>query len=228
MSLFKPEHMSVEEIIEKLQEAVDLGDSPHRGPFGTHVRKEYLVEAIDKLRTHPNTQPNEPLTLSEALNKSVERLEAYKDTGLEPKAIEQLKQIAQIFNCDPSDQSQLKALCDKFQIWKDGWLVVLPCKVGDTIYVIPSSVNYALNLVNRKEENNRVYKQVVSTIHFCGDDCLILTCDGIYSVLGAHLGKNWFFSTEEAEAKLSGLWEKYKHLSYQEAEEAGGKQNGTA
>ena len=51
MSLFKPEHMGVEEIIEKLQEAVDLGDSPHRGPFCTFVRKEYLVEAIDLLRT---------------------------------------------------------------------------------------------------------------------------------------------------------------------------------
>ncbi len=57
--------MSTEEIIEKLQEAVNLGDSPHRGPFGTHVRKEYLVEAIDKLRTHPEAQPNESLTLEE-------------------------------------------------------------------------------------------------------------------------------------------------------------------
>lgn len=65
MSLFKPEHMGVEEIIEKLQEAVDFGDSPHRGPFGTFVRKEYLVEAIDLLRTHPDTQPNEPLMLEE-------------------------------------------------------------------------------------------------------------------------------------------------------------------
>lgn len=65
MSLFKPEHMSIEEIIEKLEEAVNLGDSPHRGPFGTHIRKEYLVEAIEKLRTYPDAQPNEPLTLEE-------------------------------------------------------------------------------------------------------------------------------------------------------------------
>ena len=65
MSLFKPEHMSIEEVIEKIEEAVNLGDSPHRGPFGTFVRKEYLVEAIDLLRTHPDTQPNEPLMLEE-------------------------------------------------------------------------------------------------------------------------------------------------------------------
>lgn len=65
MSLFKPESMAVAEIIEKLQEAVDLGDSPHRGPFGTFIRKEYLVEAIEMLKTHPDIQPNEPLSLEE-------------------------------------------------------------------------------------------------------------------------------------------------------------------
>ena len=65
MSLFKPENMTIDEIIEKLQEAVDLGDSPHRGPFGTFIRKEYLGEAIRVLKTHPDAQPNEPLTLEE-------------------------------------------------------------------------------------------------------------------------------------------------------------------
>ena len=65
MSLFKPENMTIAEIIEKLQEAVDLGDSPHRGPFGTFIRKEYLVEAIEALKAHPDAQPNEPLTLEE-------------------------------------------------------------------------------------------------------------------------------------------------------------------
>lgn len=61
MSIFEPEHMSIEEIIKKLEEAVNLGDSPKRGPFGTHIRKEYLVEAIALLKTHPDAQPNEPL-----------------------------------------------------------------------------------------------------------------------------------------------------------------------
>lgn len=65
MSLFKPENMTIAEIIEKLQEAVDLGDSPHRGPFGTFIRKEYLVEAIEALKANPDAQPNEPLTLEE-------------------------------------------------------------------------------------------------------------------------------------------------------------------
>ena len=42
-----------------------MGDSPHRGPFGTFIRKEYLVEAIEALKAHPDAQPNEPLTLEE-------------------------------------------------------------------------------------------------------------------------------------------------------------------
>lgn len=65
MSLMEYEEFGIEEIIQKLQEAVDLGDAPKRGPFGVFVRKEYLVEAIALLRTHPDAQPNEPLTLEE-------------------------------------------------------------------------------------------------------------------------------------------------------------------
>lgn len=69
MSLFERENMSIDEIIQRLQEAVDLGDSPHRGPFGTHIRKEYLVEAIDKLKTHQDAQPNDPLTIMQIMKR---------------------------------------------------------------------------------------------------------------------------------------------------------------
>lgn len=62
MSLMEREEFGVNKIIQGLQEAVDLGDAPKRGPFGVFVRKEYLVEAIAKLRTHPDNQPNEELT----------------------------------------------------------------------------------------------------------------------------------------------------------------------
>lgn len=65
MSLMEREEFGIEKIIQELQEAVDLGDAPKRGPFGVFVRKEYLVEAIALLRTYPDAQPNEPLTLEE-------------------------------------------------------------------------------------------------------------------------------------------------------------------
>lgn len=65
MSLMEREEFGIEKIIQELQEAVDLGDAPKRGPFAIFVRKEYLVEAIALLRTHQDNQPNEPLTLEE-------------------------------------------------------------------------------------------------------------------------------------------------------------------
>lgn len=51
-----------------------------------------------------------------------------------------LKQIAEIFNCDPNDPAQLKQLCDKLRGWQQadqyGRLVVLPCKIGDAVWTI--------------------------------------------------------------------------------------------
>lgn len=72
----------------------------------------------------------------------VARLATYEDTGLTPDAVAQLKQIAEIFNCDSNDPAQLKQLCDKLRGWQQadqtGRLVVLPCKVGDTVYRVAS------------------------------------------------------------------------------------------
>lgn len=43
------------------------------------------------------------------------RIASYEDTGLEPGAVGQLKRIAQIFDCDPRDPSQLNVFCDKLE-----------------------------------------------------------------------------------------------------------------
>lgn len=62
------------------------------------------------------------------LNAAISRLAAYEDTDLTPDAAAQLKQIAEIFNCDPNDPAQLKQLCDKLRDWQqadqDGRLAV--------------------------------------------------------------------------------------------------------
>lgn len=48
-----------------------------------------------------------------------------------------LKQIAEIFNCDPNDPDQLKQLCDKLRDWQQadraGRLVVLPGDDNDAV-----------------------------------------------------------------------------------------------
>ncbi len=92
--------------------------------------------------------PNELLGVSlapnnEYMHKLLTRLAAYEDTGLEPRdyaamraamdqaeeAKQQLSDVVKILGCSNIDH--LKELA---QAEKDGRLVVLPCKVGCTVY----------------------------------------------------------------------------------------------
>ena len=67
----------------------------------------------------------------------VERLAAYEDTGLEPESVEALKlsmmgkEISEITEFDGLPIERLRELAEAD---KDGRLVVLPCKVGSTVY----------------------------------------------------------------------------------------------
>lgn len=89
---------------------------------------------------------------------------------------------------------------------EQGLLLRLPCKVGDTVYVIPSQVNYDLNILSRYTENNRVYAQVVDSMRMWrnGKYCLS-TCEGLRLVLSEYFGETWFLTREEAENALAGL-----------------------
>ena len=69
---------------------------------------------------------------------AVDRLAAYENTGLEPEAVNALKlasmgeAIAEIKEFDGIPIDRLRELVEAE---KDGRLVVLPCKVGDTVYM---------------------------------------------------------------------------------------------
>ncbi len=78
----------------------------------------------------------------------VDRLAAYEDTGLEPEEINALKlasmgkAISEITEFDGVPINHLRELVEAE---KDGRLVVLPCKVGDTVYVISYCENVMMN-----------------------------------------------------------------------------------
>lgn len=86
-------------------------------------------------------------------------------------------------------------------------LFILPCSIGEPIFVIPSLVNYKLNKLNHFEENNRVYKQIVCNVVFTKKDYLLNTCDGFCNVRGAEYGKTWFLLESQAEAALQAMKE---------------------
>lgn len=98
--------------------------------------------------------------------------------------------------------------------------IELPVKIGDTIYVIPSETNYKINIVNKHEERNKVYKFIVNEIRYNqygysvvswvdnipffflnGDKKTICECfetERFYN-------ETWFITEAEAKAKLEKL-----------------------
>ena len=93
-----------------------------------------------------------------------------------------------------------------------GKLLKLPCRIGDTIYVIPSKANYGINIVNRLKENNRVYEQIVDHIRFYNSGYLLSTCEGFSCVIEEFYKETWFLTKEEAETALEKLKDAWKEL----------------
>ena len=95
--------------------------------------------------------------------------------------------------------------------------IVVPVKLGDTIYVIPSETNYRLNIVNRREDRNKVYKYLVDEIRYNKYGfCIVSYIDGVPFYFNEKIPKNlcanfdtekfygetWFATEQEALEKL--------------------------
>ncbi len=91
-----------------------------------------------------------------------------------------------------------------------GLLLRLPCKIGDTVYKIPSKTNYKLNIVNGLTENNRVYKQKVHSVQMWSNSSyLFRTCTGLDCVHSDFYKETWFLSKQEAEQALKEMEEEH-------------------
>ena len=109
------------------------------------------------------------------INDLIEKLCAYEDTGLEPEEIYEVRFLIAAQR-DPQKLARLRELVLADQ---DGRLVVLPCKVGDTVYQIDAE---------------RVYEREVKWI--------IFDCDDIAFDERA-IGGSIFLTREEAEAAMA-------------------------
>lgn len=88
--------------------------------------------------------------------------------------------------------------------------VVLPCKIGDDVYIIPSKTNFDLNAIFGLEVNNRVHHQKIATIVFTKDGWYMTgTADAVYGTGRIYLDmfykETWFLTREEAEAVLAKM-----------------------
>ena len=133
----------------------------------------------------------------------VDRLAAYEDTGLYPESVEALKlsmmgkEISEITEFDGLPIDRLRELAEAD---KDGRVVVLPCKVGDTVWIVGTV--------------RKLYSAKVRTF-FCGHTSAVRGDDD-----GGHIhmirttecdipmqefGKTVFLSREEAEKALQEM-----------------------
>ena len=93
---------------------------------------------------------------------------------------------------------------------EQGLLFRLPCGIVSDVYMIPSKINYKLNILSLHPENNRVYHQKVALITFT-ENGWYMKCDkdreyAIERILSEKMYKEtWFLSQEEAEAKLKEM-----------------------
>ena len=73
-------------------------------------------------------------------------------------------------NADYSNCEEGYCAMEKLSSYEDaeeqGLLLRLPCGIGSDVYMIPSKINYKLNILSLHPENNRVYHQKVDLITF--------------------------------------------------------------
>ena len=120
-----------------------------------------------------------------------ERLAAYEDTGLTPQEVLSMKfewcAMMAALNSIGGGYTRLRELAEAD---KAGRLVVLPCKVGDTVY-------FALL-------GKIIEKQVFSIVSFSNSTRIY--CGGTSEYFRPEdIGKTFFLTREEAEAALEAM-----------------------
>ena len=127
-------------------------------------------------------------------NVVVERLAAYEDTGLTPEKIKarftenkMINLAAQAIGVEPSRLREIA------EAEKDRRLVVLPCKVGDTVWRIV------------RDGEPHITRDEVRDMYFADDMTPCVELVGGRVTFTEKFGKTVFLSREEAEKALRGM-----------------------
>ena len=126
----------------------------------------------------------------------VDRLAAYEDTGIEPESVEALKlsmmgkAISEITEFDGLPIDRLRELAEAD---KDGRVVVLPCKVGDTVWRII------------RDGEPHITRDEVRDMYFADDMTPCVELVGGRVAFTEKFGKTVFLSRAEAERALQEM-----------------------
>ena len=129
-----------------------------------------------------------------AFDKLIERLAAYEDTGLTPEEIKDpftedamINLAAQALGVEPSRLRELA------EVDKDGCVVVLPCKVGDTVWRIV------------RDGEPHITRDEVRDMYFADDMTPCIELVGGRVTFTEKFGKTVFLSRAEAERALQEM-----------------------
>lgn len=98
------------------------------------VSEEALKKLQEQIAAWPMTQRFVVQQLIEDYRRNREDLRAYEETGLTPEQCENAKTIVESAFSD--DTSKAERIRELLKADRDGRVVVLPCKVGDTVWRI--------------------------------------------------------------------------------------------
>ena len=140
------------------------------------------IEIVNELHTEILDYEREYVPIIDALN----RLAEYEDIGLEPEKIVCLKNVVDdAFSDKPEFIEHVREL---LRAEKDGRLVVLPCKVGDTIYRCGDPIK-------------KIYEWQIAYVEVYEDETVFVD-DSDNTFMEADIGKTVFLAREEAEKAL--------------------------
>ena len=126
-----------------------------------------------------------------AYDKLIERLAAYEDTGLTPEEIKApFTEDAMINLAAQAMGVEADRLRELAEADKDGRVVVLPCKVGDTVWRIV------------RDGEPHITRDEVRDMYFADDMTLCVELVGGRVTFTEKFGKTVFLSREEAEKAL--------------------------
>ena len=126
-----------------------------------------------------------------------ERLKAYEDTHMMPSDVTSMRMdmaiIAALFNGVDVDRMKELAEADK-----DGWLVVLPCKVGDRLYEVTGRKTISVYKV-------RAIRVELFGLFIEWDIVEGFVWQSLSGINAGDIGKTVFLTREEAEKALEAM-----------------------
>ena len=134
-----------------------------------------------------------------AFDRLVERLAAYEDTGLMPERVVWMKEVIEI--AFDHDKSRVERAHELHVADKEGRVVVLPCKVGDTVYFVNAKQILEFAVVGYAVDETGISWVYSEHVDKTGH-----TNERKFSP--DRFGKNTFLTREEAERALQEMEDK--------------------